>query len=1180
MNSLHASFRSSYSATIFTLLSLFFLSGTAKAQLFISQYIETNSGTTPKGIEIYNPTTSDIVFNTGTNKLEVYQGTNGATCVSKVSVTSGTLKAGEVWVIGTSDLTAYASTNGTDLSGTTTYGFAFNGNDALQLRLGGVIQDVFGTCGSDPGSAWSGGGVSTANQNIQTKTGICSGTTTSWTNPSVRFEYVAGGSTMTGFGNAPSGCFTPSNTISTSAIAGSPFCVTASSGAAVNVPFTSSGTFNGGNIYTAQLSDAGGSFASPTNIGSLSSTANSGTINATIPAGTSGGTAYRIRVVSDNPATTGSDNGSNLSIVFSPQNVSGAGAISGNTTVDVVWTNPAACFDEILVVAKAGSVTATPSGDGSAYTPNANFGAGTDLGSANYCVYKGTGNNITVIGLTNGMNYCFKIFTRSGTSWSSGVQVCAVPATTTVLAPGDIAVLGLNSNIASCVGGTNGDDEISFVCFQDITSNTAIEMTDNGWERVFAGKWGNTEGVIQAVRTGGTIPAGTVITFRFSGSAGGTYTAVSPDANWNITEIHTVGSDLILNSGGDQIFFMQGGSWNYGTLGSHNAVLTNPNILFGFNTNNIWSADGTTQHSNPFPGLDCYSMMPGVATDYIKYTGLIDGFSAASQREWIRRINNPANWSSYSGCATYYAASPTYHSGYSISIIAGGFTDGLWLGTKDTDWFNCSNWESMRVPDQQINVTIPAAGVTNEPRIGDPSGTNFTHAECNDIDLQTGRVLSLNHANSRLDLYGDITFNGNLSHTNGIIRVLDDASIYDASSVLSFYSLELNKNIAAHSFSINQDIIVNNTLYLNSGKFTTNTNNLIVNNTNTAAIVGGSQNSYVYGNLRRYVNASGIYNFPVGSADYWEHAKLSLNSSSGITYLDAFFTAPHTTPINISGLGLTIGGTLLEELLDYGFWTISPNACPTVNYDIEITSFGHTNAGATAAEHAVVKRPNAITDWVSQGTHNNATQTMGGGYVTAVRSSLTVFSDFAIAKANAGPLPIELLHFSAKAKEGKVFLDWATASEINNDYFTIERSTDAFYFEEIRRISGAANSNQIISYQSIDENPFQGLSYYRLRQTDFDGTTSHSNIETVIMNNRADFDVSQPYYSESSINFTVFNAPGNYRVDILDMSGRLIFTQNYSVEKEQLRIPMSFSRGIYILRVSSENGLKTKRFLL
>ena len=91
------------------------------------------------------------------------------------------------------------------------------------------------------------------------------------------------------------------NSITTGAITGSPFCA----GATFNVPFTSSGTFNGGNTYTAQLSNAAGSFAAPTNIGTLASTANSGTISVTIPGGTPTGSGYLIRIISDNPAITG-----------------------------------------------------------------------------------------------------------------------------------------------------------------------------------------------------------------------------------------------------------------------------------------------------------------------------------------------------------------------------------------------------------------------------------------------------------------------------------------------------------------------------------------------------------------------------------------------------------------------------------------------------------------------------------------------------------------------------------------------------------------------------------------------------------------------------------------------------------------------------------------------------------
>ena len=100
------------------------------------------------------------------------------------------------------------------------------------------------------------------------------------------------------------------NTITTGTITGSPFCP----GASVNVPFTSTGTFTAGNVYTAQLSDASGSFTSPTNIGTLTSMANSGTVSATIPGGSSAGTGYRIHVLSSNPSTTGTDNGSDLTI--------------------------------------------------------------------------------------------------------------------------------------------------------------------------------------------------------------------------------------------------------------------------------------------------------------------------------------------------------------------------------------------------------------------------------------------------------------------------------------------------------------------------------------------------------------------------------------------------------------------------------------------------------------------------------------------------------------------------------------------------------------------------------------------------------------------------------------------------------------------------------------------------
>jgi hypothetical protein len=120
-------------------------------------------------------------------------------------------------------------------------------------------------------------------------------------------------------------------TITTNAISSSNLCA----GSSVLVPFSVNAAANAGNIFTAQLSNAAGSFTSPVSIGTLTSTT-AGTINATIPAGTTTGTGYRIRVVSSNPVVTGSDNGTNLSIFVTP---AAAGSITGPATVCAGQTN-------------------------------------------------------------------------------------------------------------------------------------------------------------------------------------------------------------------------------------------------------------------------------------------------------------------------------------------------------------------------------------------------------------------------------------------------------------------------------------------------------------------------------------------------------------------------------------------------------------------------------------------------------------------------------------------------------------------------------------------------------------------------------------------------------------------------------------------------------------------------
>lgn len=187
------------------LLMLVLFTGTVSGQI-ISQYVESNDGTFPKGIEVWNNTAATLDF--VTNNLVVQQGTNGGVLATQATVNTGTLAPDAVMVIGTSDMGTYLIDQG--LTGVTFVlkAFAFNGDDALALVYGGVTTDIFGTPGVDPGTQWVGNGVSTMNQNIQLLPGITTGSLVAWTDPGLRFQTVsttpatlpAG---LAGFGIAP-----------------------------------------------------------------------------------------------------------------------------------------------------------------------------------------------------------------------------------------------------------------------------------------------------------------------------------------------------------------------------------------------------------------------------------------------------------------------------------------------------------------------------------------------------------------------------------------------------------------------------------------------------------------------------------------------------------------------------------------------------------------------------------------------------------------------------------------------------------------------------------------------------------------------------------------------------------------------------------------------------------------
>lgn len=184
-----------------------------------------------------------------------------------------------------------------------------------------------------------------------------------------------------------------------------------------------------------------------------------------------------------------------------------------------------------------------------------------------------------------------------------------------------------------------------------------------------------------------------------------------------------------------------------------------------------------------------------------------------------------------------------------------------------------------------------------------------------------------------------------------------------------------------------------------------------------------------------------------------------------------------------------------------------------------------------------------------------------------------------------GTLPIELLHFDAQRTSDKsVTLHWSTASEENNDYFTVERSADGEQFESIGKVIGMGNSDDRINYEFIDENsPTHTTSYYRLKQTDHDGISRTFHIVAVPcseVSQELELAIVQNPVKDNDLIYDL-NLPeaATLNIQIIDNLGNISSTTNFYYSRGANRYSINISdlkAGVYILNVMDLNG-STKR---
>lgn len=175
------------------------------------------------------------------------------------------------------------------------------------------------------------------------------------------------------------------------------------------------------------------------------------------------------------------------------------------------------------------------------------------------------------------------------------------------------------------------------------------------------------------------------------------------------------------------------------------------------------------------------------------------------------------------------------------------------------------------------------------------------------------------------------------------------------------------------------------------------------------------------------------------------------------------------------------------------------------------------------------------------------------------------------------PLPVELLVFAANLQGREVGLTWSTATELNNASFTIERSIDGLAFEPLKQMNGAGTTTAVQTYHATDYLPSSNVNYYRLKQTDFDGTYTYSHVIKVDLTSVSNsLTIEQFIVNDGLINMTLRNAQtSRISYQLYNISGTLIHSQNLTDTNdiETIEIPMSSqAHGAYFLKVSNGNG--------
>jgi autotransporter-associated beta strand protein len=434
----------------------------------------------------------------------------------------------------------------------------------------------------------------------------------------------------------------------------------------------------------------------------------------------------------------------------------------------------------------------------------------------------------------------------------------------------------------------------------------------------------------------------------------------------------------------------------------------------------------------------------------------------------------------------------------------------------------------------------------------------------NDVVLTAG---TFNAGGYAITTSGNWTNNGGtFTHGNNTVTLTGSGKTIGGTTSTTFYNLtNSGATTLGIATTVNNTMTLGNHLTLSTYDLTIGASGVFAGYDNTKFVVTNSTGKVTQNSLGAGA-AAGKQVFPIGYSSASTDYTPCVIDNTGTTDNISVYVSSGRLASGTSGIAKT------SNCVDRS-WHVSEavvggsTVTMTLQWDVarELTSFTRTNCYIGHYNGA---------SWDTGITAGSSTNVSGTIYEIS-RASISSFSPFDVEDPSA--LPITLIDFKATQEREKVRLDWETGTEENNDYFTVERSLDGKHFEKVFTKDGAGNSKTNLYYFGYDNNPYQGISYYRLKQTDFDGEFAYSDIESVYFNGNPiqnELKVFPNPVTDGAIHLEyLMEGSETLELYILNTLGQIVYQQYIATDKGMnsnlIKLPM-LSEGLYQLKFGND----------